>query len=242
MVRAVLEGRKTQTRRIVKPQPVPQHHIGRHMRLAGQRDWCVLTHFTLTVEWIKCPYGDVGDKLWVRETWAPCEAKVRKGHVQYAADGAVGHMVTTNGGERWWERSGHTMGVADDSFQGVWVSRPSRWRPSIHMPRWASRLMLEVTDVRVQRLQDISPQDAEAEGAQHFDKLPSLHPYGQDARWSMESPTSTDECLGSAKMAFANYWNKCAAGENWNLKPEREHPWAQNPWVWAVTFKMVENQ
>jgi hypothetical protein len=80
-----------------------------------------------------------------------------------------------------------------------------------------------------ERLTDISDEDAMAEGARKFDDLPSTHPYGQDPRWSMETPVSTDQCLGSARMAFANYWEKINGLGSW-------HP---NTWVWVIEFKMM---
>jgi hypothetical protein len=118
MVRAILEGRKTQTRRIVKPQPL-----------------CIASG-----EWIMngsaCKYGKPGDRLWVRETWwAPRDdvrGEYKREYIKYAA--------TLDG-----------------------MGQPT-WKPSIHMPRWASRINLEVVSVRVERLQNISEEDARAEG------------------------------------------------------------------------------
>lgn len=138
MIRALLDGKKTQTRRV----PWSPQHDG----------------------WVPCPYGGPGDRLWVKETFAPCTARVRKGHFHYRADGAVGHRISTNGGDAWWERTGHTTGLADHSLLGVWLAQPSKWKPSIFMPRGASRITLEVTGVRVERLQAISEADAVAEG------------------------------------------------------------------------------
>lgn len=134
MVRAILEGRKTQTRRVVKPQPAhcADLPMGKDLTFASA-----------------CPYGQPGDRLWVRETWAvgtlfdyvrpsllpkpDCESKLA---VDYAANP-----------------------------RRIWHSEDQgRWRPSIHMPRWASRITLEITSVRVERLQDISHKDAIAEG------------------------------------------------------------------------------
>ena len=128
MVRAILDGRKTQTRRVVKPQPdwirprVSDDGIAHGYCGSGPTDG------------IKCPYGTVGDRLWVRESWA------KSGEVgdatEYRADNP------------------DPIGA--------------KWRPSIHMPRWASRIDLEITGIRVERLQEISERDAMAEGCEYL--------------------------------------------------------------------------
>ena len=131
MVRALLSGTKTQTRRVIKFKP--WHQI-------EERDdgtpwpWMQSDDNDAGV-WLRCPYGAPGDRLWVRETWAPTDGRFEPlRSVAYRADG-------------------EDVSLLDD-----------RWRPSIHMPRWASRITLEVTAVRVERLQDISEADAWAEG------------------------------------------------------------------------------
>jgi hypothetical protein len=146
MVRAILSGAKTQTRRVVKPQPF----------------WVNLGDGQLAAPLPKCPFGVVGDRLWVRETWAPFHIGQKHDIAcpvddlddadgsRYAADGRV-WFCSDKGADR----------PADD---GKWTYAAHRWRPSIHMPRWASRLTLTITDVRAQRLQDISEADAVAEG------------------------------------------------------------------------------
>lgn len=225
MVRALLDGRKTQTRRILKL---------RGAEVVDDRGWQTVhekSPWPWSPEadaWVPCPFGAPGDRLWVRETWAPCEAKVRKGHFQYAADGAVGREVTTNGGERWWERSGHTMGVSDARLSGVWVSKPSRWRPSIHMPRKVSRLTLEVTGVRVERLQDISEADARAEGAQVVPFYPDDGFLLSDG-WTHVGDDGKCVLYTSARDSFRSLWESINGAESW----------ASNPWVWVVSFKRV---
>ena len=134
MVRAILDGRKTQTRRIVKNATGPfWNHSGyRIVMRDGFTFW--ETHGGIPNEYgpaFACPYGKPGDRLWVRETWAPAEWPPTGPPAVYRAD------------------------------EGMFASR---WKPSIHMPRWASRINLEVVSVRVERLQDISEEDALAEG------------------------------------------------------------------------------
>lgn len=148
MVRAILDGTKSMTRRVVNPQPDEDG-------LVDLRD-----------EWqdtdareYHCPYGQPGDRLWVRETWcyATDSFAVTVG-AGYKADGAVvlrGDLPLS------------TIPDGSQVFNGhaeKWPTNVTRWRPSIHMPRWASRLTLELTGVRVERLQDITEADAIAEG------------------------------------------------------------------------------
>lgn len=133
MVRAILEGRKTQTRRLVKPAPIFCSNVG----------WEVFTprDGALPLDQVACPYGQPGDRLWVRETWAPNSVGSAIALILKSAPQPGVYYAATHTGRVGW-----------------------RWRPSIHMPRWASRITLEVVAVRVQRLQDISRGDAMAEG------------------------------------------------------------------------------
>lgn len=213
MVRALLAGTKTQTRRVVtlRGAEAIEERSWQNFFLQSPWPWSPEAD-----AWVPCPYGAPGDRLWVRETWGlpprydpkehgDLKTKPRLGPVCFAAD----------------------YTAADGTSIHAWEG--GKWRPSIHMPRWASRLTLEVTGVRVERLQDISEEDARAEGARRFDDLPSTHPYGQDARWSCAEPKSTNECLGTARMAFGNLWNSINGADSW----------AANPWVWVVSFKRV---
>lgn len=147
MVRALLAGTKTQTRRVVKPQPmmVTNHRLaiwdGPSAALQQQRERMGRG----------CPYGQPGDRLWVRETWARDD---EDGALFYRADVGLGGDADD------WERN---------RLDGV---PRYRWRPSIHMHRRASRITLEITGVRAERLQDISEADAIAEGVKNSLHLP----------------------------------------------------------------------
>jgi hypothetical protein len=221
MVRALLEGRKTQTRRVCKAQPFsngyregseflcrndylpPDAMLMRagskaHPYDATQDEWPQL-----------CPYGVPGDRLVVRETW-----------------GLSSYTDDTD-----WLRCS-VKGQSQDDLIGSWKLRfaadydgPASseypyWRPSIFMPRWASRITLEVTDVRVERVQDISEADAQAEGVER--QGVGWRNYWRE-RESLLNP------LSSARGSFSSLW------ESINGTSSLAH----NPWVWVVGFKVV---
>jgi len=218
MVRAILEGRKTQTRRVVNPQPADGEHIAWLTNIVGRPpSFAVATMGSSNVREIRCPYGAPGDRLWVRETW--CHA-----HPDYHDEAEGIRLGRPMRHGRWCHYAASDYVDHDDNR--------SPWKPSIHMPRWASRITLEVTCVRVERVQSISKDDAIAEGARRFDDIPDPSPYGHGSRWSMEDPPNTDHCLGSPQSAFGNLWIKINGQESWDA----------NPWVWVVEFKRVEAQ
>lgn len=221
MIRAILEGRKTQTRRVIKPQPTLCERSGFHWKGyaygigSGHRE----TQRNFARQ--ECPQGKPGDRLWVREAHAFVPQPA------YRCSTDIYQQINPN--------YDYEACVYRENFDR---SRSFPWRPSIHMPRWASRITLEITDVRVERLQDISEEDAIAEGARHFPDLPGTSPYGQDDRWSMEAPDSCDKCLGNARMAFANYFCKITGNAPKGLLDPR--PWDANPWVWVIEFRRVD--
>jgi len=186
MIRAIHDDRKTQTRRVVKPQPTSPYRL-------------------VTGEWVDRPVATscqtlpiaprycVGDTLWVRETWQAIRPVNATEWTTCLPHPAV---------------SGIRIVYAADREQDP----PPKWRPSIYMPRWASRLTLEITDVRIQRLQDISEEDAKAEGVEPvIDK--KIH------GWS-------PHCL-----EFSLLWD--------SINKDRGFSWRTNPWVRALTFKRV---
>jgi hypothetical protein len=170
MVRAILDGRKTQTRRVVKPQP----NAGPNGKMVDLGGGFGLLDGDLSGEWV-CPYGQLGDQLWVRENFV---LPHRHDGDSAAALGSAYAVVVT------------FPPPGDEPRQNY-----GRIRPSIHMPRWASRLTLEITDVRVQRVQEISAEDAAAEG------FPSEQ---MDSREN-----------------FANLWRElnAARGYGWDVNP-----------------------
>lgn len=144
MVRAILEGRKTQTRRAVKGNPVSVlQFIGRDNEKTGEYGLS-FEHERVIEKHIKCPYGIPGDKLWVRETMA---------------EDCIGSQS-------------HTRYLADNHWRAIDWQYSKSVCPSIHMPRWASRILLEITDIRVERIQDMKNGDAVKEGIDRDDSWP----------------------------------------------------------------------
>lgn len=202
MVRAILEGRKTQTRRVVRPQPqIPAGTT--YMVMPDSTLPGVCPDGTLVWGrpvpkrgWMRSPYGGVSDRLWVRETWAadPCYDHLRPADIPKAALRGIKYDfdIVTN-----------------------WHKR----RPSIHMPRWASRLTLRATEIRVQRVQKISQEDAIDEGIQCMGDAIQRE---DDKEYILHSADCCQE-------TFAHLWDEI------NDKPGRT--WGDNPWVWAVTFE-----
>ena len=250
MVSAILQGKKQQTRRVVKPQP-PKHAGDGYPR---NRVFCRLADSEEDIlyaygpdNWnVRCPYGVPGDRLYVREAWQYANW-TEDGYpfVGYRADNAK-LLIDSGIPEEWSER-----------LMDAWaeLSKPKnydidkraadrRWRPGIHMPRWACRLVLEVTAVRVERLQQISVADAIAEGVKFTDfgmrqrgkmsldggkTFHQLKPE-QHHGFHFKEVSGPDQCSSTARMAYANLW------ESLNAK---RAPWASNPWVWVVEFRRL---
>jgi len=225
MVRAILEGRKTQTRRVLKPQPTSQG-----MKSFGEA-WAwpsVETGFSgVTADQIEqygvasgmTPYA-VGDRLYVREAWGIDAEPVCCGCPETIWDDD-GHGNPVAAGEQCCGRPEPSPTIAYRA-EFATGSKPwdGKWRPSIHMPRSASRLTLTVTDVRVQRLQDISEADAVAEGIRQ-DRV------GAGTFIGCEGPRNLVTPWPTAREAFADLWDSLA-------KPGAT--WADNPWIVAITF------
>lgn len=212
MVRAILEGRKTITRRVVRSRLIPV--VEECFRVNGK--WC---NHTFDYELGElCPYGQPGDRLWVRETWKPhCEGPISDEFplgtcVKYRADGACVKPTT-------W-----------DNDQGAWCEaheEDTKWHPSIFMPRWASRITLEITGMRVERVQDIKAEDALAEGS-YLERCPCL-PKNRD-RTPIEAAFSQTECYIHGEE-FKHLWD--------SINAKRGFSWASNPWVWVLSFRLI---
>jgi len=212
MIRAILDGRKTQTRRVVRD------------RAWAADSWPMASGGYPEYERIACPYGQPGDRLWVRETWGwrgrlfSIGAATEDVFVEYKEGGVKRTIVRPYGdehgipkqrcrckptGDEWTDREAHS-----DELTRFWAS----WRPSIHMPRWASRITLEVVSVRVERLGDISGDDVIAEGVECLPREGTIS-------WAQ-----------NCRDRFAALWDRINA---------KRCPWSSNPWVFVVEFRRV---
>ena len=190
MVRAVLDGRKTQTRRVIATPPYEVWDHGGSIRVTRPRkfsdEYCRLHP-------ADCPYGESGDVLWVRETWSDYNDLLF-----YKA-----------------------------SYQGNSIKK---WKPSIHMPRSAARIFLEVKRIRVGQLQDISEKDAESEGV-IFEGYSSV--FGESINSEFWSTGIQDLPFSrTPKKSFENLWN--------HINAKNGYPWDSNPWVWVIDFEKVQ--
>lgn len=217
MVRAILDGRKTQTRRVVKPQPRVDW-LGYIMIGPGVATLCGPDYPDGEDDEITCRFGVPGDRLWVRETWRPYSDDELFDSIRYEADGAIlkPNIEDCNVGFRF----------SEDCDR--WGKHGANRSP-IHMPRWASRITLEITDVRVQRLREISEEDAIAEGS-FLDRCPCL-PRKND-KTSLDALFRQTGCHIHG-LQFRELWH--------NLhKSDGPHGWNANPWLWAITFRRIE--
>jgi len=230
MVRAILAGSKSQTRRTVKPPagyrcPDAMKHWTDVNFEDGRPVWLVRGDAG-AFKWIPCPYGQPGDRLWVRETCRAHELTDDEARndtykvmehlglesplfgldgVIYVADGAFRKIENSiEAAEKWGDL--HNYG----GNKGATV-------PSIHMPRWASRITLEITGVRVERLQDISEADAQAEGVQ----------CDTDGWFDYLMPQS-QSCV-NARDSYATLWDRINGPGSWDA----------NPFVWVVEFRRI---
>lgn len=191
MVRAILEGHKTQTRRVMSYQPDeeyttvygPEVYTQTLIDRNGEEQPGSEVFGVYGYDWsLKCPYGQPGDHLWVRETWLL-------------------------DGEMYLYKADFGKGILSDSWNG-------HWKPSIHMPRKASRLMLEIVNIRAERLQDISEEDARAEGVV----------------WQRDFGNGPE--TREARPVFFDVWDAINGNRD-----QGAYTVSKNPWVWVVEFK-----
>lgn len=205
MIRAILAGTKTQTRRCVKSKrgvdwpevSVNPDAQGRYSFARSHRDEII------DKELIAPPYP-VGTRLWVRETWQAIHVSIDP-ETGYGDDLFAAHSIPADSNDGFW-RVAYRATEPEECRE----DRGFSWRSPRFMPRWASRITLEVTDVRVERLTDISEDDCKAEG--------------------IVAPPMEDEGAFCYEEAYADLWDSING---------KKHPWESNVWVWAYTFRRV---
>ena len=206
MVRAIITGHKTVTRRLItvpwgkkgRALPFPPYYDGGDGTLHVADEYGDWHDFA---KHVRCPYGRAGDRLWVRETW------------QVVTGWQVGDLGAA---VRYQDMGIKACQMPEDKALPLCLTW-DRWRPSIHMPHWASRLTLEVTGIRVERLQELTGEDALAEGV-------TLPPGGK---------AETFAILRHARSSFASLWDEISGD-----RPGAS--WEANPWVWVISFRRVE--
>ncbi|HBZ7833157.1 hypothetical protein PVM13_06440 [Klebsiella variicola] len=220
MVRAILDGRKTQTRRVIS-------NVGSDNCIPLQKQTKtkdgIYTHVIDAPIYELCPFGAIGERIWVRETWGVVSHELDEdGRIQpWTPDRpatAIHEMPFGNG-----YYSGHAIYAADGDFtwgdDDGYEDGRSCWKPSIHMPRAASRILLEITDVRVERLNSIHDVDAMREGIQNLTTC-SHADFGIPGVVNAQHPV----------RAFQLLWESIYGADSWKF----------NPWVWVIEFKRVE--
>jgi len=221
MVRALLDGTKTQTRRAVMMPPswdcIVYADFGNGWWPYRSDDGESPSYDNNEIP-LRCPYGQPGDRLWVRETCAGEELRTGQDGVRYVADNAFLPIKDSPSVAIDWLKL-HTYGLKPGQRPGSLMGRKV---PSIHMPRWASRILLEIVSARVERLQDISQRDAVAEG---LVRLPASGRY---------VVTQGDQYFGLAdpdpRVVYSNLWESLNGAGSWDA----------NPWVWMVEFRRIE--
>lgn len=220
MVRALLSGEKTQTRRVVKPQPPHGHFFhgvcicSTHRNDEGKAVWAAdeSSPFLRNPHRVRSPYGQPGDRLWVREK----------------------HYLTDNGDQEYAVYATDSEAVREHltsidrlppDFPAEVKAQHRKLRPSIHMPRWASRITLEITAVRVERLHDISESDCWAEGIEEV-----MHDFDDAAQIDMANRLGC--CIEDAKHLYALLWERINGKGSWDA----------NPWVWVIDFRRAAQE
>jgi hypothetical protein len=192
MVQAILEGRKTMTRRVIKPQPETTLYD------VKMGYWSEYPN-DLKHPYVKCKHGEIGDVLYVRETWRKYLSEDGNEIIDFAADDHEMLYLTDGDGFQVFNKDGSEKFVP--------------YRPGIHLPKKHSRIWLRITDIRVEKLQDISEEDAKKEGVNS----------------SNYTGIGVDE-LKVNRYAFRDLWDKINGDESW----------LQNPWVWVISFERIE--
>lgn len=227
MVRAILEGRKTQTRRVVKPQPLSwadRFEPGPFKSYGRVGDWVQMTRDeNRQCGMARCPFGAPGDRLWVKET----HARVHPGMLQSLDPDPESHEWTT---------------VYRADANGGYVGKLmecTKWKPSIFMRREYSRITLEIEAVRVERLQEIRGEDALREGIERIE-VGTRFECWKNYRFKTAHPKHGTE-IKDEQHRISGYSSACASYTSLWESINGPGSWDANPWVWVLTFKRVQN-
>lgn len=201
MIRALVDGRKTQTRR-----PLKSRHL-------GNGDWaCAFCENGMRLDGlsdIKCPYGKIGDRLWVKETWSP-DPNADHDSRNTCTESKISFVEWNGCGQPIDQIPVELRNPKNVIYKSDWRGGDLIWTPAIHMTRWASRITLEITGIRIERVRDITKENAIGEGVCFGD--------GSDSFGPIE--------------AFIRLWN--------SIYEFKGLGWDANPWVWVIEFKMME--
>jgi hypothetical protein len=216
MIRAIIAGQKSQTRRAMRNQVVSPGIV----QLARPGYCEIVNEHGVQIPGFHCPYGQPGDQLWVREAWSVEMLSAYGTKDGYHSNYALRYKADLS------EREIEVLPGEPDPYIKLYENQRFDWRPSIHMPRLASRITLEITGVRVERLQDINEEDAKAEGVERTVTGDGWRRYSDDPE--QESAGLTP--CASAINSYQSLWSAINGDDSWNA----------NPWVWVVEFKRVQ--
>lgn len=222
MVKAILDGKKTMTRRVVKSGFIGQYEHAHIINQSSDKSREGKAYFydkpvgsmVLSSQLVSNPYGNIGDRLWVRETH---------------------HVV---GGIADYEIEEIKQGLHDIkkfvSYKADGYGNPcdGGWTTPMFMPRWASRILLEIIDIRVERLQDISEADALKEGIRNYNFEMEDSPDTYVGYTHLQKDDGKSTLYKTPAIAFERLWD--------TLNAKKGYPWSSNPWVWAIEFKVIE--
>lgn len=224
LVAQTLKGIKTETRRLsglddINLDPENWRVDVRVFETLGERPNKQMIAFkhlpSEKVIWVKLPYGVKGDLIWIRETWS----RTKNINDQDEWPGRP-HMLLSNGDVVIYTADGHWQWLDDDGF----TTERTFWKPNLHMPFAACRLFLEITEVGLERLQDITQEGAMAEGVTQRPHRPA-----------------SEGCKPYKDGSFIKDCFVCAFRHLWNvINGEKGYPWNKNPWVWCIKYKVIE--
>lgn len=237
MVRAILDGRKSCTRRLVKPQPDEKHTypLGFVTDSTEKKEvGCFgfgIDEYGGSIQYVKPPYGYApGDILYVRETWQCWRAHRYEAtaDIRFRAGGDDVRLQFANGNTDSINRLDY------DTFVHKWFSHNGEWKPSLFMPKEAARIWLKATEVRVERLQEMKPVDVIKEGA-YPDCWDCLNTYGESGSQCCYGTEEQCSQCDEVMMEWEKLWNSTIKKSDLDC-----YGWDENPWVWVIEFERCE--